>query len=115
MKTSSFFSFSGEGRICVARYAPRRLKAGYRIYRRLAPGSWFNSVSKEEYERLYQAEVLDKLNPQEVWDELHKLANGAEPVLLCYEKPPFDDRNFCHRRLIAAWLERELGVEVPEI
>lgn len=31
-------------------------------------------------------------------------------IMLCYEKP----KQFCHRRVLAEWLERELGVEIPE-
>jgi hypothetical protein len=43
------------------------MAAGYRIYRRLAPGPWFNSTSSpQEYERLYRAEVLAPLNPRQV-------------------------------------------------
>jgi uncharacterized protein (DUF488 family) len=30
---------------------------------------------------------------------------------LCHEKAG----EFCHRRLIADWLNRELGIEVPEL
>ena len=36
---------------------------------------------------------------------------GENAILLCYEKP--DD--FCHRHIVAWWIGRELGVEVPEI
>jgi hypothetical protein len=39
----------------------------------------------------------------------------AEPVLLGCERPPFSMTNFCHRRLVAEWFEREVGVEVPEV
>ena len=36
---------------------------------------------------------------------------GNNVVLLCYEK----NKEFCHRQLVAIWLERELGSSVPEI
>lgn len=55
-------------------------------------------------------ELLGRLDPQEVWDDLHRLAGGAEPVLLCFER----DRCDCHRGLVADWLCEELGVEVAE-
>jgi hypothetical protein len=113
MKTASFFTYVGAGRVSISRAPPRRTPAGFRIYKALAPGVWFNSVTRPEYERLYAAQ-LAKLDPKAVYDELHKLAGDAEPVLLCYEKPPFTDSNWCHRRLAAAWFERELGVVVPE-
>ncbi len=114
MKTASFFTYAGPGRVSIARFAPRGTPAGFRIYKTLAPGSWFNSVSKEEYERLY-FDGLAQLDPKETWDRLHDLAGGAEPVLLCWEKPPFDDKNWCHRRMVAKWFQDQLGVDVPEL
>jgi hypothetical protein len=52
----------------------------------------------------------------------------AAVALLCYEVPPFSiaapvegspggrhhESNYCHRRIAASALERELGVEIPE-
>jgi hypothetical protein len=114
MKTGCFATYTGPGRICIARFAPRGTPGGYRIYKKLAPGEWFNKVSKPEYIRRYQQEVLNKLNPKAVLEELTSMAGGAEPVLLCYEKPPFTDTNWCHRRLAAAWFERHLGIKVLE-
>jgi hypothetical protein len=32
----------------------------------------------------------------------------------CWERPPFTEKNWCHRRLVAGWFETELGVAVPE-
>jgi hypothetical protein len=86
VKTSSFFLYTGPGRVSIARYPPRGTPAGFRVFKALAPGAWFNSVG-----------------------------NGSEPVLLCYEKPPFDEANWCHRRLAAQWLETSLGILVPEM
>jgi hypothetical protein len=55
------------------------------------------------------------LDPQQTWDQLHELAAGAEPVLLCWEQPPFTESNFCHRRMAATWFRRELGEVVDEL
>lgn len=115
MKTGSFRTYQGPGRICIARYAPRGTPAGFKIYRALAPGSWFNSVTKEEYIERFNAEILAPLNPQRVHDQLVTLAGDAEPVLLCYEVPPFTEKNYCHRRMVAEWFEKHLGIEVPEL
>lgn len=115
MKTASFKTYTGPGRISIARYAPRQTPAGYRMYKRLAPGGWFNSVAPEEYRRLFDLEVLKPLDPSVVLDELIKLAAPHEPVLLCWEKPPFTPSNWCHRRIVADWFKRELGIEVPEL
>src|SRR6201993_962190 len=38
-------AYTGPDRISIARFAPRGHPAGYRIYSKLAPGPWFNSVS----------------------------------------------------------------------
>lgn len=110
MKTASFFTTPMEGRISIARLAPRRHPAGYRIFSKLAPGKWFNSVDEETYRLLFADEILANLDPQATWDALHVLAAGQEPILLCWEKPG----EFCHRRLVAAWFEEKLGVIVPE-
>jgi hypothetical protein len=123
MKTSSFKLYTGPGRISIARYAPRGAPEGFRIFKGLAPGPWFNSVPYDEYLHRYNTEILHQLDTQRTWDALHFLAGGAEPVLLCWESPPFtawdccnDKRaNWCHRRIVAEFFERTLGVEVPEL
>ena len=109
MKTGSFFLTAGlPGRVSIARFAPK----GHRDlprYGALAPGPWFNSVSVEDYRRRY-AEQLAALDAAAVRADLHDLAAGAEPVLLCWERPG----QFCHRRLVADWLKETLGEDVPE-
>ncbi len=86
VKTASWFTNLPEGhtKIGISREIPRRIAAGYRMYRALAPGPWFNSVSPPEYERRYKAEVLDRLDPGAVAAELLDLARGGIPVLVCY-------------------------------
>lgn len=113
MKTASFFTYTGPGRISIARYAPRGTPAGFRQYRALAPDADMLKMSQALYLPRYQA-ILDCLAPQQVWDDLHRLAGDQEPVLLCWERPPFTASNWCHRRLVADWFERALGVTVPE-
>jgi hypothetical protein len=46
------------------------------------------------------------LDPRKVYDEL-----GDNAVLLCF----CDPNEYCHRRLVAEWLEFHLGVLVPEL
>jgi len=111
MKTSYFKGYAGPGRISVARSA-RGAAKGFRIYSKLAPGPWFNKCkTTDSYIDLYVDEVLDKLDAQNVWDELHALAAPYEPVLMCHEPPGY----FCHRQVIALWFELELGKKVYEI
>lgn len=114
MKTASF-AYTGPGRISIARSAPRGCPAGYKIFKQLAPGPWFHSVSKEKYVELYNAEVLGKLDPNQVLADLCALAGPHEPVLLCWEKPPLTEDNWCHRQMVAAWFLRTLELDVPEL
>ena len=66
---------------------------------------YFQDHDAEAYTNAYHKQVLAHLNPTQVWAELNKY------TLLCWEKPG----QFCHRRLVAKWLEDALGVVVPEL
>lgn len=114
MKTSSFFTYQGAGRISIARFPPRGAPAGFRVFRPLAPGPWFNRVDQERYRVLYFAQLAE-LDPQRTWDELHALVYPHEPVLLCYERAPLTATNWCHRSMVAEWFARELGHGIVEL
>lgn len=114
MQTASFFTYTGPGRISIARWAPRGTPAGFRVYRPLNPTAPMLKMARADYEPLYGV-ILSRLDPRRVVKDLHRLADPHEPVLLCWERPPFSETVGCHRRLVAAWLERELGLVVPEI
>lgn len=82
-----------------------------REYKKLAPKYWFFQKYKldgdeEFYKIQYQKEVLDKLNPVDVYNDL-----GDNAILLCYEAVG----EFCHRRLVAQWLNKHLGIIIDEI
>lgn len=81
----------------------------------LAPGPWFNSVTRDEYERLFSAQ-LAALAAQQVWDRLHALVAPHEPVLLWRErKAPVEcGATWCHRHMVAAWFQRELKLHAVE-
>lgn len=90
-------------------------------YTKLAPKKEFwkiwhdniGKISEEENNKYYMEEyykqVLSKLDAKTVFEELSKF--GKNVVLLCFE----GNNDFCHRQLVAVWLERELGIKVPEI
>lgn len=99
-------------RVGISRGQPRGLAKGYRLYKKLAPGPWFNSVGTFEYEARY-SEVLAQLDPQQTLDELRRLAGGKVPVLCCWERA--GRGQWCHRALAARWLADALGIEVPEV
>lgn len=64
-----------------------------------------------QYDQSYQGVILDALDPEQVISDLTMLVPDGDIVLLCFEK----DREECHRGLVAAWLEKELGIRVEEI
>jgi hypothetical protein len=113
LKTASFFHYTGLGRVSIARSAPPRIVPGYTAYPKLAPGPWFNAVDRHEYERRY-ASQLARLDAEEVWEELHNVAGGFEPILMCWEDLT-DGKSWCHRRLVAEWFWRELREGVLEL
>jgi hypothetical protein len=63
-------------------------------------------ITKEEYIKEYYDNNLNKLDPLIVFGDL-----GMNSILLCYEKAG----DFCHRRLIAEWLQKYLDVEIDEL
>ncbi len=114
MKTASWFTKLPDDhqRIGISRAAPRGLTPGYRHYRALAPGKWFNTPDPVEYYRLYKSEILGVLDPRRVAADLANLAPGKEPCMLCYEQ--HGKGQWCHRAMVAEWLAESLGVLVPE-
>lgn len=65
----------------------------------------YKRTAKEDiYTKAYKEIILSKLDPDEVY---HRLENS---VLLCWEHPG----EFCHRRIVAEWLQNELGVIILE-
>ena len=73
-------------------------------------------TDEEEYEEAYRRQVLDKLDPVKVYEDLE------DAVILCHESIDKIEsgETFCHRHIIARWLEEELwlrgiDVEIPEL
>ena len=112
MKTASYFTFFGPGRVGISVGNPRNV-AGYRMYRKLAPRRDMLQMPYAEY-RLHYDAILRDLDPRATWEELHEIAEGQEPVLQCYERPPFGPKNYCHRRMVAAWFRACLDEDIPE-
>lgn len=82
-----------------------------RCYYALAPtwdivtGVKNGSIDEKQYTLEY-LKILDKLDPQKVVDDL-----GDNAIMLCYESP----KDFCHRHIVAHWLNKNLGLDVQEI
>lgn len=89
--------------IAISAARPRFFKG--RVMSCLAPTYSMIKLPEKEYGPLF-AKILSRLDPERVMEEI-----GGKAVLLCWEKPG----DYCHRRLVAKWLENALGIVVPEL
>ena len=87
-------------------------------YKKLAPKydffmEWKKNHDNDYYIKCFKEQVLDKLNPLDVLEELYRLADsslGCDDVrrqnfkiaLVCYE----NRLDFCHRHLVSRWFNR---------
>ena len=74
--------------------------------------TWRNNtgvISEEEntryYIREYYRQVLSKIDIEKL------LEDEKDPILLCYE----ESSDFCHRHIVAEYINMKYGIEVPEI
>jgi hypothetical protein len=97
----------------ISRGTPRGRSAFHRL-RDLELGPWFRAVSPTSCLKRY-GEILNRLDASEIRERL--LEYGPMPVMLCFEHAMDIQagRCFCHRHLVAQWLEDQLGIEVPEL
>ena len=84
-------------------------------YKKVAPKygffqEWKKNHDNDFYIEHFNAEVLDNLVAKNVYEDLNKLSDGKDCVLICYEK----SEDFCHRHLVADWLNQKLGINVEE-
>ena len=67
--------------------------------------------SHAEYEKRYKAEVLSIFKDvSTLINKISYISGGKDVALCCYEKPS----DFCHRHIVAKWLEEQAGIEVKE-
>ncbi len=110
MQTSYFAKHRNKPHgVCIAAGPPPGFKG--RTYLKLAPKKWFlyrykKDNNEKAYIKAYEKEVLDKLDPQEVYNDL-----GNNAVLLCWE----GSGKFCHRHLVSTWLNKALNIHIKEI
>lgn len=69
----------------------------------------YNEESFLEYRDAYFAQ-LDNLDANKVYNDLDNC------VLICFESSNdiYSGKKFCHRRMVAGWLEEKLGIIIPE-
>jgi len=65
-----------------------------------------HKISWQNYVEIYREDILEKLNPEMVFNDL-----GYDAVILCWEKPG----RLCHRRLIADWFHDHLKIRINEL
>ncbi|MFZ2088591.1 MAG: hypothetical protein WAU47_08455 [Desulfobaccales bacterium] len=103
-------NFKNAGHLPQAVAISRGLPRGWRgrAYRPLAPTWGLVKITHQvQFIRLYRAQVLDKLDARQVLRDL----GSDDFIMLCWEYPEV----FCHRRVVAAWLKKDMGREVPEL
>ncbi len=106
MQTSNFARNSKHpNAVSISQGAPWWYKG--RRYMPLAPSRELIKLVEDEslYRRLYYEQVLSRLDPKQTYSEL-----GPDAIMLCWESPG----KFCHRRLVAEWLENALGIKIDE-
>lgn len=97
-------------------------------YKKMAPKLYLwqyydqnpDNLTEEELINWYIEEFynlrLKGLNPYEFMNIL-KERFGEEIILLCHELPGtvLNKEHFCHRRLVADWIELETSIIIPEL
>lgn len=107
--TTSNFKLSGKNPLSVAISNGTRGYNHVRKYKALAPPwSLVKCFDPVEFNLEYMKQ-LRQLDPRKVVEEI--LAGHEDAIMLCWEAPG----EFCHRRVVAGWLENELGILVPEL
>ena len=110
MKTSYFAKHRHKKNgVCIALGLPPGFEGKH--CPELAPPRWLLDKYKKDsdekfYTKQYKKEVLNKLDPQDIYDIL-----GYNAVLLCWEGPD----KFCQRHIVAKWFKRELGLSIKEV
>ena len=84
-------------------------------YKKLAPKfnffqEWKKTGDNDYYIEHFNKEVLEPLDAAVVYEELESLCDGWACALICYERP----EAFCHRHLVAEWLETNLNINKIE-
>lgn len=97
-------------------------------YKKLAPRLTLWQYYDKNPDNLSEEQLIDwyikefyelRLKDLNVYELLNTLENkfGDDIILLCHELPgaKINKEYFCHRRLIADWIELETGLVIPEI
>ena len=87
------------------RYEYKSLAPNWKLFENLKS----NNISQEKFIEEFM-EQLNSLNAITVFDDLNSLVTGFEPILMTNG----NKKKFCHRHLVADWLQNELNIQVDE-
>ena len=119
-KSGNLVSITGDGGNAWGFYGNEYKKMSPRLYLWQYYDQNPDNLTEDELIDWYIKEFYDlrlkDLNPIELMDAL-KQKFGEEIILLCHELPGLNinKEHFCHRRLLADWLELETGIIIPEL
>ena len=107
---SNYRNFGDLHPVSIALYLPKYFK-GDKEYL-LAPSKEILALKDnvDLYTKKFNDE-LSRIDAKLIFKLLKNFSSDKDVVLLCYEKPP----QFCHRHLVAKWLEKELNIKVEEL
>lgn len=110
--TLTFVSISGKPPKGWHQYHYKQLAPSYSIWKEWTDNQSLPLEEKIElYTTRFNNEILEKLDPFVVVNDLYELTNSFDIMLLCYEK----FNNFCHRHLVSKWLTQRTFQPVNEI
>lgn len=100
--------------VSISRFPPRGFK-GYRCFE-FAPSvrllkEYKEGLRNDHYAYRYERDVLKKIDVHRVFEGLARMACGRDIVLCCFEPA----LQFCHRRVLAHYVERVWGYSIEEL
>ena len=117
MKTGCFKQVDDgyvNGFISISLYPSKNEFVKYE-YKTLAP-NWKlienlnkKKITEHQFIKSYE-DQLDSLSADKVYEDLVNLVSGFEPIIMT----SISKKKFCHRHLVAEWLENELGIIIEE-
>lgn len=119
-KSGNLVSITGDGGNAWGFYGNAYKKMSPRLYLWQYYDQNPDNLSEDELINWYIKEFynlrLKDLSPYELMSTLNQ-KYGEDIILLCHELPglEIDKEHFCHRRLLADWIELETGIIIPEI
>ena len=119
-KSGNLVSITGDGGNAWGFYGNAYKKMSPRLYLWQYYDQNPDNLTEDELIDWYIKEFYDlrlkDLDSNELINTLNQKF-GEEIILLCHELPGLNinKEHFCHRRLLADWLELETGIIIPEL